>query len=39
MEDETVSICNLKEPADCQYRIDGKMSHIILCGGNQLLIR
>lgn len=29
-------LCNLKPPADCEHRIDGKLSHTILCGNNPL---
>jgi hypothetical protein len=29
-------ICTLNEPAECKYRIDGKLSHVTLCGGNSL---
>lgn len=29
-------ICKLSAPATCEYRVDGRLSHTILCGGNQL---
>lgn len=31
-----IPLCELKGPADCFNRIDGKLSHLMLCGGNQL---
>ena len=31
-----IQICTLSYPAKCEHRIDGKFSHIILCGGNKL---
>ena len=31
-----IPICELKKPANCEYRIDGGLSHIILCSGNKL---
>jgi hypothetical protein len=34
---KTIQICNLKEPADCKHRIDGRMSFIFVCGCNSLL--
>lgn len=30
------AICKLSNPAECEFRIDGKLSHTILCGGNKL---
>jgi hypothetical protein len=27
-----IQLCTLKAPADCEYRIDGKISHVFLCG-------
>ena len=27
-------LCTLHPPATCQHRIDGKLSHTILCGNN-----
>lgn len=32
----TIPFCNLKAPATCENLVDGKLSHITLCGGNQL---
>ena len=29
-------LCNLHPPANCEHRIDGKMSFTILCGNNSL---
>ena len=29
-------LCNLQSPANCEHRIDGKLSHTILCGNNPL---
>ena len=30
------ALCKLAKPATCEYRIDGRLSHTILCGGNGL---
>ena len=30
------AICKLSPPATCEHRIDGRLSHTILCGGNGL---
>lgn len=29
-------LCTLKPPANCEHRIDGRLSHTILCGNNSL---
>ena len=31
-----IPICELKTPAKCEHKIDGKSSNIILCGRNEL---
>ena len=31
-----ISICKLSTPAKCEFRIDGKMALVNLCGGNGL---
>lgn len=30
-----IPVCKLVGPADCQYRVNGELSHIMLCGGNR----
>jgi hypothetical protein len=29
-------LCTLKQPANCDHRIDGKLSDTILCGNNPI---
>jgi hypothetical protein len=29
-------LCNLKSPAECTHRIDGKLSYTVLCGNDPL---
>ena len=36
LSNKKAQLCNLKKPADCEHRVDGKLSHIILCGNNPL---
>jgi hypothetical protein len=31
-----IPVCDLNQPANCDHRIDGKLSHVRLCGGNNL---
>ena len=31
-----IPFCSLEGLADCEHRIDGKMSFCMLCGGNSL---
>ena len=31
-----IAQCELSNPATCNHRIDGDLSHIVLCGGNGL---
>lgn len=35
-EEIKIPFCGLEGLADCEHRIDGKLSHCILCGGNDL---
>lgn len=30
------AICKLSKPAKCEFLVDGKLSHTVLCGGNKL---
>ena len=36
MKDKETALCDLKYPPTCQYKIDGQLSHTVLCGGNDL---
>jgi len=34
-----IPLCKICEPAICPYRVDGQMSYIYLCGGNELNLK
>lgn len=33
---KSIPVCCLPKPAECPYKVDGKLSHFDLCGGNDL---
>ncbi len=33
---KNTNTCYLKEPAQCQFKVDGKFSFVMLCGGTSL---